>query len=98
MLKKIYADGKCEFDFIKKLEARNSETDKKVTKVVSEIIDDVKLNGDKAVLAYTEKFDGKLPQYYEVPRDVINDALSEAEESFVNALLNSIENITDFHY
>ena len=97
MLKKIYADGKAEFDFIKKLEARNTETDKKVTKVVSDIIEDVRINGDKAVLAYTEKFDGKLPEYYEVPRDVINDALSEADESFVNALLNSMENISDFH-
>lgn len=96
-IKKIYANGKDEFEFVEALKARSSETDKEVTKTVSEIIDNVKENGDKAVLQYTEKFDGKLPQYYEVPRDIINDALTNADEDFVNAMLNAVENITDFH-
>ena len=97
IVKKIYVNGKDEEEFFKQLEERNGETDKKVTAVVSEIIEDVKKNGDDAVKAYTEKFDGKLPEYYEVPRDLINDALTEADPEFVNALLNAIENITDFH-
>lgn len=97
MIKKIFANGIDEYEFLKKLESRNSETDKKVTKVVTEIIEDVKANGDSAVKAYTEKFDGKLPLYYEVPRDVINDALTEADQDFVDALLNAMENISDFH-
>lgn len=97
MIKKIYADKKQETEFFKKLEDRNSETDKKVTAIVSEIIDNVRKNGDSAVNSYTEKFDGKLPQYFEVPREVINDALTTADESFVNALLNAMENISDFH-
>ncbi len=97
MLKKIYANDKDEYEFLKKLDTRNAEKDKKVTAVVSEIIENVKTNGDKAVLTYTEKFDGKLPEYYEVPREVINDAMTEADESFVNALLNAMENISDFH-
>ena len=96
-IKKIYANGTDEFEFVRSLKARSSETDKQVTKTVTEIIENVKENGDKAVLSYTEKFDGKLPQYYEVPRDVINDALTNADENFVNAMLNAIENITDFH-
>ncbi len=97
MLKKIYANGKDEYEFLKKLDTRNAEKDKKVTAVVSEIIENVKTNGDKAVLAYTEKFDGKLPEYYEVPREVINNAMTEADECFVNALHNAMENISDFH-
>jgi histidinol dehydrogenase len=97
VIKKIFANGIDEYEFLKKLESRNSETDKKVTKVVTEIIEDVKENGDNAVMAYTEKFDGKLPLYYEVPREVINDALTEADQDFVDALLNAMENISDFH-
>ena len=97
MIKKIYANGVDEKEFLKDLEKRSGETDKKVAEVVTEIIEDVKANGDDAVLKYTLKFDGSLPKYYEVPRDVINDALGEADEAFVNALLNAIENITDFH-
>jgi len=97
MIKKVKANGKDELEFLKELSDRNIETDKKVTEIVSEIIEDVRKNGDEAVKKYTLKFDGSIPQYYEVPRDVINDALGEADEEFVNALLNAIENISDFH-
>lgn len=97
LIRKIYVNGSDEESFFKQLEERNGETDKKVTAIVSDIIEDVKTNGDSAVNKYTEKFDGKLPEYYEVPRDLINDALTEADPEFVNALLNSIENISDFH-
>lgn len=98
MIRKIIADGKSEIEFLKEVEKRNGETDKKVTEIVSEIIENVKENGDKAVKEYTEKFDGKLPEYYEVPLDVIHDALDEADEDFVNALLDAMENIAAFHH
>lgn len=97
LVKKIYVNGKDDVEFFKTLDKRSGETDKKVTATVTEIIDNVKANGDKAVKDYTVKFDGKLPEYYEVPRDVINDALTEADQDFVNALLNCVENITAFH-
>lgn len=97
LIKKIYVNGKDEEEFFKQLEKRQGETNKQVTSVVNEIIDTVRAQGDEAVKNYTLKFDGKLPEYYEVPQDVINDALTEAEPSFVEALLNAIENITDFH-
>ena len=97
MIRKIYANGVDEKNFLKEVEQRNNETDKKISEIVAEIAENVKLNGDKAVKEYTEKFDGKLPEYYEVPRDVINDALNDADSDFVNALLNAQENITAFH-
>lgn len=97
MIKKIYANGKDEIEFLKDLKKRSGETNKEVEKVVNEIIENVKENGDKAVNDYTLKFDGSLPQYYEVPQEIINDALDEADEDFVNALLNSMENVAEFH-
>lgn len=96
-MKKIFANGTDEAAFLSDLKKRSGETNKKVSEVVSAIIDDVRENGDEAVKNYTLKFDGNLPQYYEVPREVINDALSEADQDFVNALLNAQENIADFH-
>ncbi|MDE5946997.1 MAG: histidinol dehydrogenase [Oscillospiraceae bacterium] len=96
-MKKIFANGKDELEFFKELEQRHSETNKTVSETVTEIIENVKINGDKAVKEYTLKFDGSLPEYYEIPRDVINDALDEADEDYVNALLNAMENIADFH-
>ncbi len=96
-MKKIYCkDGGLQ-EFLKTLDQRNGETDRKITQIVSEILENVKQNGDKALQEYTLKFDGKLPQYTEVPREVINDALTEADPDFVSALLNSMENITAFH-
>ncbi|GAB5082541.1 histidinol dehydrogenase [Hominimerdicola sp. 21CYCFAH17_S] len=97
VIKKIFANGVDEAEFFKQIEQRSGETDKKVTAIVSEIIENVRSNGDSAVKAYTEKFDGKLPKYYEVPRYVINDAMTEADPEFVDALLNAVENISDFH-
>lgn len=96
-MKKIYANGVDEVAFLEDLKKRSGETNKKVTETVSAIIEDVKENGDEAVKKYTLKFDGSLPEYYEVPRDVINDALNEADQDFVDALLNAMENIADFH-
>ncbi len=100
MIRKIYADGKAEKEFFAELDKRSSETDKKITQTVGEIIQNVKTNGDSAVKEYTKKFDCESPLYYEVPRDVINDALTDAYENdyeFVEALLNAQENITEFH-
>lgn len=96
-MKKIYANGSDELEFFRELDKRHGETNKKVTETVSEIIENVRENGDKAVKDYTLKFDGSLPEYYEIPRDVINDALDEADEDYVDALLNAMENIADFH-
>ena len=96
MIRKIYTDG-CELEFLKEVEKRSTETNEKVEKTVREIIADVRTNGDKAVKEYTAKFDCPNCEYYEVPQEVINDALTEADPDLVNALLNCVEKITAFH-
>ena len=48
-MKKIYADGTAEVEFLKDLKKRSGETNKAVTETVSAIIEDVKENGDEAV-------------------------------------------------
>lgn len=97
MMKKIYANGTDEKAFLEQLAKRTGETDKRVSQIVTEIIETVRAGGDQAVQKYTKQFDGELPQYYEVPQEVIKDALNEADEDFVNALLDAMENIADFH-
>lgn len=96
-IRTIKADGRSEYELLASLKERSTAVDRQVTETVSAIIEDVRQNGDRAVLAYTEKFDGKLPPYIEVPREEINDALTEADPAFVEALLNAMENISDFH-
>lgn len=96
MIGTIYADG-SEKAFLKEVEKRSSEINNDVEKTVKAIIADVKENGDKAVQEYTRKFDCANVQYYRVPDEVINDALTEADKEFVDAMLNCVENITKFH-
>ena len=96
MIKTIIADG-SEKNFILEIEKRSAAVNEDVEKTVKAIINDVKYNGDKAVKEYTKKFDCPDCEYYEVPRDIINDALSEADQKLVEALLNCVENITAFH-
>ena len=96
MIRKIYSDG-SELEFLKEVEKRSSETNVKVEETVREIIDRVRVEGDKAVREYTAKFDCSECTYYEVPQEVINDALTEADPCLVDALLNCVEKITDFH-
>lgn len=97
MLPIVTANGKDEIKLLNSLRQRSGEVDRKVNAVVSEIIENVRQNGDKAVKEYTLKFDGKMPESIEVSREEINDALTNADEDFVSALLNAQENIADFH-
>lgn len=83
--------------FFADMEQRTGETNRKVTETVTAILENVKTGGDAAVQDYTLQFDGNLPQYYEVPREVINEALTDADPDFVDAMLNAIENVRDFH-
>ena len=93
----IIADGSAERAFLEGLKSRSQEADKQVVETVSQIIENVRVRGDEAVQEYTLKFDGKLPPAVEVSREEINDALTGADEEFVNALLDAQENIADFH-
>lgn len=99
MIKIIKADG-AEKEFLAGVEKRAGEVNAEVEKTVKAILEDVKQNGDAAVKSYTQKFDCPSPQYYLVPDEAIQDALTEANEKspeFVNAMLNAVENITAFH-
>ena len=97
MLPIVTANGVEEKKLLSALRSRSGEVDAKVTRTVSEILENVRKNGDQAVEEYTLKFDGKLPPALEVSREEINDALTEADPDFVSTLLNSMENISDFH-
>lgn len=99
MIRIIKADG-AEKEFLAEVEKRAGQVNADVEKTVRAIIADVKENGDAAVKSYTAKFDCPNSQYYRVPDEAIQDALTEANEKnpdFVNAMLNAVENITAFH-
>ena len=100
MIKIIEAKNGGENKFLAAVEKRAGEVNAEVERTVKEIIENVRINGDRAVKEYTAKFDCANPQFYRVPDEAIQDALTEANEKsrdFVNAMLNAVENITAFH-
>lgn len=93
----INVNGVDEKEYIEKLAKRSADVNDTVTKTVEEIIRDVSENGDQAVNKYTKLYDKMLPQSNEVGRDEINEALTNADPDYVSALLNAMQNITEFH-
>ena len=68
-----------------------------VADVVSEIIDNVVKNGDKALFEYCEKFDKASLSSLEVSAEEIDEAFSAVDPEFINILKEALWNITDFH-
>lgn len=78
----IFARGKTSFD---------------VADTVSEIIDNVKKNGDSALLEYCEKFDKVRLTSLEVTTEEIEEAFNSVEPRFLEILKNAAANIREFH-
>ena len=97
MIKTVIADGKAEYEYLAKVRERSSNTDRDVTAIVTEIIDNVRKNGDKAVMDYTIKFDGKAPEFFEVPKSEIEKAAAQCDKELISTMKKAAANICDFH-
>lgn len=97
MIRKIKADGVQEVEFLAKLGERSRNTNKNVTETVSEIINNVMMNGDKAVREYTIKFDGKAPDTFEVPKEELTALTANCDPEFIATLKKAADNIRNFH-
>ena len=97
MIKKIKADGVQEVEFLAKLGERSRNTNKDVTETVSEIINNVMMNGDKAVREYTIKFDGKAPDAFAVPKEELTALTADCDPEFIATLKKAADNIRNFH-
>ena len=90
---KIYKYGEVSAD---EIFARENPT-ANVADVVSDIIDNVVKNGDKALFEYCEKFDKATLESLEVTQEEIDEAFSLVDPEFVAILKEALWNITDFH-
>lgn len=97
MINTVFADGKSEEILISQLKERSGEVDKAVTAAVSEILENVKKNGDKAVCEYTVKFDGKAPDKAEISKEEIDAAVEQCDKFFLESLKKAALKIKDFH-
>lgn len=68
-----------------------------VSAVVSQIIDTVRKNGDKALFDYAEKFDKVKLQSLTVTKEEILAAVNSVDKEFLRILKKAAENIKLFH-
>ena len=68
-----------------------------VEAVVSEIIENVKANGDKALLEYCEKFDKATLSSLLVSQEELDEAIQSVEPKFLEILEKAAANIRKFH-
>ena len=76
---------------------RSEEDVNKVLDTVSDILNNVKNNKDKAIIEYTEKFDGVTIENLKVSKDEIEEAYDTLDDSLLSALKQAASNIEKFH-
>lgn len=68
-----------------------------VEQIVTDIILDVRKNGDEALIKYCQKFDGATLSSLRVTEEEIKDAVSQVEPEFIEVLKKAEKNIRLFH-
>lgn len=68
-----------------------------VEDIVSGIIEDVKINKDKALYKYCEKFDNTITDNLEVSEAELEEAFNSVDEHFIEVIKKAKENIFDYH-
>lgn len=79
------------------LESRQEDTDKSIVASVEEIIANVRKNKDRALYAYTEKFDGVKLDCLVMSEEEIDATYQQVEQQFIDDLNEAKENITFYH-
>lgn len=82
---------------LKELKDREEEVKEEVLGSVSNIIEDVRKNGDKALKAYTEKFDRVVLDDFEVSIEELDECFIKIEKNFIENLEEAKENIEYYH-
>lgn len=90
---KIYNSSEISIDEI--LERTEQTID--VEGIVTDIIKNVRENGDKALIEYSKKFDGAVDDIIEVTEAEIEEAFTQVDDELISILKEAKENITAFH-
>ena len=99
MLNKLYYEGDV-CDIIEKLDERKEDIDKKVENVVKKILEDVREQGDEALMKYSKAFDGvEFSDISEIiaSKEEIEKGAEAAGEDFLRILNRAKEQIIEFH-
>lgn len=99
MLSKIIYKNNMK-EIINKLNSRKEDINKDVTKIVEDILKDIKQNGNEAVIKYVKKFDNFNVEKIEdikVTEKEIEMSINSVGENFIRILKRAKEQIIEFH-
>ncbi|KAG5974672.1 imidazoleglycerol-phosphate dehydratase [Claviceps cyperi] len=82
---------------LKALQRPSQKSPEAILKIVTPIIDDVRKNGDKALLSYTHKFEKATSLTSPVIKAPFPKELMQLDEETIKAIDTSFENIKKFH-
>jgi histidinol dehydrogenase len=77
----------------------SDDVDDNIEKTVKQILEDVRLHGDRAVCEYTKRFDefNLTPQLMRVPEEHIAAYAADADDELVDILRSAARNVREFH-
>ena len=93
MLKPVFYDENLKDKILYREQINTTQ----VEQTVKAVLENVKLNGDKALKEYTLKFDGVDLDTLKVSKEEIEDAFSKVDEEFIGIIKRSLENVKKFH-
>ena len=81
------------------LKSRSTNNFDAQEKIVKDVVENIKTNGDKALFDYTKQFDGfeLTKDNIRVTDNEIDDAINSLPKEFIRILEEAAENIRDFH-
>jgi histidinol dehydrogenase len=82
---------------MKSLERSVEQNTEQQRKAVLEILQAVKLEGDKALLNYTEKFDGVSLNTLEVTKEEVDEAVASLDQEMIDIISEAASNIREYH-
>ncbi|MCM3731445.1 histidinol dehydrogenase [Fictibacillus nanhaiensis] len=82
---------------LKTLERSVEQNTEQQRRAVLEILQTVKLEGDKALLNYTEKFDGVSLNSLEVTKEEIDEAVASLDQEMIDIISEAAANIREYH-
>src|SRR4030042_4126876 len=94
---RVIRNNKAMLAFLKVLKERASGGSQEIELKVKAILDDVRRNGDKAVLRYTKAFDFLKAKGLRIRPDEISGYAGRADAKVVRALKLSAKRIKAFH-
>ena len=90
-------DGMNKRKILNELLKREYEDNIEIENIVRDIIHNVRLNGDSALLEYTKKFDNVELTSIKVTEEEITEAVKIVGEEFINILREAANNIRVYH-